>query len=56
MTPRDFAIHRARVYLVEARRSRDWHSWHAKLLGWAAKARREATQARQVTEQRLMPW
>lgn len=51
MTPRDFAIHRARVYLVEARRSRHWHRWHATLMQWVANARREAAQG-----QKELPW
>lgn len=43
-TPADHK-HIARVYLAEARRSRQWPSWHAWLLRMAAKNRRLATPA-----------
>lgn len=42
MSERDFAVHRARVYLREARARRRDASFHATLLLWAANARREA--------------
>lgn len=42
MTDREFAIHRARVYLTEARKRRFDSGFHATLLRWAANARREA--------------
>ncbi len=47
MNDRDFAIHRAKVYLMEARNRRRDTSFHAVLLRWAAaNARQEAMAAR----------
>jgi hypothetical protein len=43
-TPRECALHSARVFIAEASRRRASPRFHAALLTWAANARRQATE------------
>jgi hypothetical protein len=43
MSPHDAHVYMARVFLAQARHSRQHAAWHATLLNWAACRRRRAS-------------